>query len=301
MLAQRVITALVLVGVLLAALLANSPWPFALLSLLFIAAAAWEWGRLNQGAGARAWLLAGVTAGACALLGAAWHWPAWSVLARWLPAAGLSALATCDARDWTRGAALGWVLAALPLLRHGAQVWSALPALVRQVLGVAVLVAAWAALAMAKQLGLNFLLSVMALVWAADIGAYFGGRRWGRRKLAPSISPGKSWEGAFSGAVCALLLALAWVGWDRVSVQSAPGLYSRILHQGGIAWLVLSVLGLSAMSVVGDLVESLIKRQAGAKDSSQLLPGHGGVLDRIDALLPVLPLAMVLLEAWHER
>jgi phosphatidate cytidylyltransferase len=119
----------------------------------------------------------------------------------------------------------------------------------------------------------------------ADIAAYAGGRAFGRHKLAPSISPGKSWEGVWSGMVGVLLLALLWTQLDQAYALGSSSLYTRL--QQGFGWL-------SGMSVVGDLVESLVKRAAGAKDSSGLLPGHGGVLDRVDALLPVFPIALAL-------
>jgi phosphatidate cytidylyltransferase len=127
--------------------------------------------------------------------------------------------------------------------------------------------------------------------------AYFAGRAFGlrftRRKLAPTISPGKSWEGVWGGVVGVIVLAVCWVWADRAFAAGVPSLYTHLATRGW--WLLLlGVVFLAAMSVVGDLVESLIKRSAGAKDSSSLLPGHGGVLDRIDALLPTLPLAMML-------
>jgi phosphatidate cytidylyltransferase len=158
---------------------------------------------------------------------------------------------------------------------------------------------AWLALTEGKAHGLNFLLSVFCLVWAADIGAYFGGRTFGRRKLAPSISPGKSWEGVWSGMVAVLLLSVLWITVDQHWSVDSPSLYSHLLSGLGPVGLVLAIVFLTGMSVAGDLFESLIKRQAGAKDSSQLLPGHGGVLDRIDALLPVLPLSLALMTLCH--
>uniref|UniRef100_UPI003FA26E9D phosphatidate cytidylyltransferase n=1 Tax=Zoogloea ramigera TaxID=350 RepID=UPI003FA26E9D len=125
------------------------------------------------------------------------------------------------------------------------------------------------------------LLGVMAAVWVADIAAYFTGRAFGRRKLAPSISPGKSWEGAY-GAVVGVavygLTCLSYIGYPL----GEPGR------------LVLALVGLvafTAVSIIGDLFESMVKRQAGVKDSGTLLPGHGGILDRIDSLTSTLPLA----------
>jgi phosphatidate cytidylyltransferase len=164
-------------------------------------------------------------------------------------------------------------------------------------LGIVALWLAWLAVAQARVIGVNFLLSILVLVWVADISAYFAGRAWGGRfsrgKLAPSISPGKSWEGVWGGMVGVVVLALVWRWADAAWASPVPSLYS---HLGLKAWWLpmIAVVFLSAMSVLGDLFESLVKRSAGVKDSSGLLPGHGGVLDRVDALLPTLPLAMML-------
>ena len=153
--------------------------------------------------------------------------------------------------------------------------------------------AAWLAVAQARFIGIEFLLSVLLLVWTADVFAYFAGRAFGGRfsrgKLAPSISPGKSWEGVWGGMTGVLLLALGWL-W----LGAGQSLYARLAQKHGLAVMLLTAVFMVALSVVGDLVESLIKRSAGAKDSSGLLPGHGGVLDRVDALLPTLPLALML-------
>lgn len=270
MLRTRIITALVLLAILLPALFYADPTPFGIVALVMIAAAAWEWGRLNQLGQAGAWALALVTAALCAAM---WQ-------AGWLlrPSPTLWVLA---------GGA--WVLAAVLLIRGGVPGWAPVPRLLRIVGGLVALCLAWLAVVQARVIGVGFLLSVLTLVWMADIGAYAAGRSFGRRKLAPSISPGKSWEGVYGGAVGVLLLAAGWVLADG----SGNNLFSRLW--AGAPWLApLAVLFLCAMSVVGDLVESLIKRSAGVKDSSHLLPGHGGVLDRIDALLPTVPLAMML-------
>jgi len=141
----------------------------------------------------------------------------------------------------------------------------------------------------------NFLLSALCLVWVADIGAYAAGRAFGTRKLAPSISPGKSWEGVAGGMASVLVLAVLWVVLiDRRWPVDSASLYTQLVERFAWPGLLLLAVVLAGFSVVGDLFESLVKRAAGVKDSSRLLPGHGGVLDRIDALLPVLPVAMAL-------
>jgi len=223
MLKQRVITALVLIAFLLPALFAPMAWPFAVLSLLLIAAAGWEWGRLN-GASTMAVPMGVLLAAACA----AALWAGWGE-------------------------------------------------------------------APPRTVCVNFILSVFCLVWAADIAAYFGGKALGRRKLAPGISPGKSWEGVWSGMLGAVALAAFWLWLDTAFKMDSASLYTRLYGRFGAIGLVGIVVFLAAMSVVGDLFESLVKRAAGAKDSSKLLPGHGGVLDRVDALLPVFPIAMALI------
>ena len=188
-------------------------------------------------------------------------------------------------------------MAGAALLRAGVGAWGRVPLALRLVGGVLALWLAWLAVVQAHRMGVNFLLSVLLLVWVADIFAYFAGRAFGlkftRNKLAPSISPGKSWEGVWGGMAGVLVLAAVWVVADRQFGAALPSFYSLLLRQG-LWFLVLAVVFMGAMSVVGDLVESLVKRSVGVKDSSALLPGHGGVLDRIDALLPTLPLAMML-------
>jgi phosphatidate cytidylyltransferase len=188
-----------------------------------------------------------------------------------------------------------WVVGGAFALHGGPLAWPRWPALLRLLLGLLLLWAGWLALVQARALSLNFVLSTMCIVWVADIGAYFAGRRFGKRKLAPSISPGKTWEGVAGGLIGVALLGLVWTLWiDRTLPVDGPSLFSRLReHLGWLGWAVASA-ALAGLSVVGDLFESLVKRAAGAKDSSRLLPGHGGVLDRVDALLPVLPVAMAL-------
>lgn len=307
MLKQRVITALILVAILLPTLAAQATWPFAALTLVFISAAGWEWSRLNEAPGLRALILGAAVAGACVLLAqqlglallggdaatqvseSQGHVHGWGH-----PLVGFST----PAGIWMIGLVV-WVLGGVLALRFGNLYWKRSPQLLRRLLGLAVLVLAWLALVESKAQGLNYLLSVFCLVWAADIGAYFGGRTFGRHKLAPSISPGKSWEGVWAGMLAVALLSALWVWLDRNLGVDSPSLYSRLLLGLGPLGMLVALAFLTGMSVVGDLFESLIKRQAGAKDSSRLLPGHGGVLDRIDALLPVLPLSLALMTLCH--
>lgn len=277
MLRQRVITALVLLALLLPALLATSPLPFAAFTGLMIAAAGWEWARLNGVASPALAVGSGVLLGLLCGLGLASLPPVGQ--AGWL---------------WNLGT-LAWLLGSVLVLRAGPAGWPRWPQPLRWVLGLGLLWLAWVALAQARTIGLNFLLSVLCVVWMADIAAYFTGRAFGQRKLAPTISPGKSWEGVYGGASGVLLLAVAWLAMEDHVHFASPSLFKLVLQTQGWLGLLLAALLLTALSVVGDLFESLVKRAAGMKDSSRLLPGHGGVLDRVDALLPVLPAALALI------
>ena len=278
MLKQRVITALALLLVLIPAVLYPDARVFSALMLLVIAAAGWEWARMNDAPAIGT--LAGpvLCLGVC---GGVW-WSGFlqqTLVALWLTAGAL------------------WVLTGAWVLRTGVAAWSGHSRWLRLGLGWLALCLTWLAVVQARLVGVNFLMSVLALVWVADIGAYFSGRAFGgkftRSKLAASISPGKSWEGVWGGMLGVVVLAFGWQYADAVNMAQVPSLYT-VVGQHGWGLLLLVAVFLSLMSVVGDLVESLVKRSAGVKDSSGLLPGHGGVLDRIDALLPTLPLAMML-------
>jgi phosphatidate cytidylyltransferase len=282
MLKQRVITALIMLAIVIPTLLYPSPWPFCLLALVFMAAGAWEWARMNGLKESGSIYFAGFF-----VLGAALSWY-------------LGFLNMAMPNVWILASGF-WVLSSAWLLSAGVVGWSKIPETLRRAGGLIVLWLAWLAVCQARIQGVNFLMSVMCLVWVADSFAYFAGRTWGgkftKNKLAPSISPGKSWEGVWGGAVGVFLIALAWIWadshWLSAAQGSATSLYTRLNSQH-VVLMVVALLFLTAMSVIGDLIESLIKRSAGVKDSSGLLPGHGGVLDRVDALLPTLPIAMML-------
>ncbi|WP_298016443.1 phosphatidate cytidylyltransferase [uncultured Castellaniella sp.] len=276
MLRQRVFTAIVLLLIVAGAVSAPTPWPMLSLLTLMTGCALWEWWRL------------------------VWPHP----LAR----GGAAVLAVCilgivsrllvdgqpDAHRVFQTvllplAVVFWLLPA-PWMVARAGVPERCPSAGLALAGVLALAATWYALSWVfLQHGAGALISLWALVWCADIAAYFAGRSLGRHKLAPRVSPGKTWEGAAGGVLAATAWLLATAAWW-------PGSYGALLQQR-LGWPALALAGivLAAWSIVGDLFESLLKRRAGVKDSSQLLPGHGGVYDRIDAVLPVAPAAILLL------
>jgi phosphatidate cytidylyltransferase len=274
MLKTRVITAVILLAVLLPVTLFAPLVGFGALIALVLVFAAWEWGRL-LGLGKTGSIVYAVLA----------------ALALWFSTQRFGFGDAKQANPLFIAAGLFWLLTGpfallrKPELARGA--WRVLLVIA----GLLTFVACWHALVDARAHGVPFVLSLLLVVWLADIGAYFAGRRFGRRKLAPAISPGKSWEGAIGGWVVVMLMgaiALALHAFE-------PTLYSACAQLFGLPGTFAALTLLVAYSVIGDLFESLLKRQAGVKDSSGLLPGHGGVLDRVDALLPVLPLAMLLL------
>jgi len=274
MLKTRILTALVLLAVLLPVLFFNNFIAFAVVATAFFGAAAWEAARLF---GLGAPRLFGVAC--CVLFGAG--------LLLLVPPGLIGLLFALSV--------LLWLIRFTPSLAIG------LPALLSPAnwaLSLSFTVALFGcfyAIVRLFQHSPGYLLSVMALVWIADIGAYFSGKAFGKRKLAPSISPGKSWEGAIGGGIAVLALSALTIvsGASWLQDTFAVRLQARFGWAGALAILVVVV----AASVVGDLFESQLKRRAAMKDSSNLLPGHGGVLDRIDALIPVLPLA-ALIGAW---
>jgi len=270
MLGKRVLTAAVLLAVLLPAIFVFPPLAWGVLTLGFLALAAWEWARLLPGAPSAASAAGTVAAAGAAAL-------AFRVQSTW-PAELVPAL--CG------GLVLFWVLIApRRLSRHEARSggWP---------LAALLLFGCWLALYELRVLGAVPLLSAMAVIWVADIAAYFVGRAIGRRKLAPAISPGKSWEGAIGGFVAVVLLGLAAATVPSLGDSLPALLVARATIPGAAVVLV----GIAALSIVGDLHESLLKREAGVKDSGRLLPGHGGMLDRIDALIPTMPAALLVYE-----
>jgi len=280
MLGQRIVTAAVLLAILAAAMASANPWWFVALLALAAACANWEWLRLTLPQPPSPLISVGVAvllfAGMLVLTSA------------WL------------AGDRTGAGDPGWVLRYLVPAVSAVWLFAGVAAVVRgradappaslawSVFSVPAAFAAWAVLAqMYVARGGVFVVSLLALVWVADIAAYFAGRAFGKRKLAPRVSPGKTIEGAIAG----VLGAVVWIGlsslWD--------GTFGHALVERWTFWIALPIAAvLGVLSIVGDLFESLLKRRAGRKDSSTLLPGHGGVYDRIDAILPVAPFALLL-------
>jgi phosphatidate cytidylyltransferase len=269
---HRLITAAILIPLFVWGTLVLPSRYFALLIGLVVAIGAWEWTGL---AGlASKWRYAGVLITLVAMASAAQFM---------MQGEALSALLGIVVIWWVAG--LAWVIAydrrtpeshgsAGPSLRETGPV-----RLMRASLGLLILVPPWLALVALHSSGVygpGYVLFLFVLVWTADSAAYFAGRKWGRAKLAPNVSPGKTWSGVGGGLCMALLVALSGgvvlgLNWEETL---------RFVVVGGVT---------AGFSIVGDLLESMFKRQAGVKDSGSLLPGHGGVLDRIDSITAAAP------------
>ncbi|MCC6194432.1 MAG: phosphatidate cytidylyltransferase [Burkholderiales bacterium] len=279
MLKTRVLTALALVAAVLAALFLLPPRGWGLVTLAIIALAAYEWARLVRFAGGGCLAFVGIAvAVGLALLtpsaGFARGWPANLVLA------------SCGV------AAIFWIALAPPWVIAG---WPTRARVVMAIVGLVVLLGAWMALVELQARSPWLVLAAMAIVWIADTAAYFTGRKFGRRKLAPAVSPGKSWEGVYGAWVAVAIYAALLVPFAGAAGFRLPATGLAIA-----AWIVFVVV-LASVSVIGDLFESLLKRHAGVKDSGTLLPGHGGVLDRTDALLAAMPIAAVAAQAFLNK
>ena len=256
---QRLLTAAVLVPLLVAAIFKLSTPSFTLLLAVITAIAAWEWGRLLRLSPLTGTLFAALVAVAAG-------------------AAVSGALTPAVLHAVTAAAMVWWLFAAAWVMRfHGGAM--RIPEWLGGAAGILVLVPPLLSLASLHgqpSFGPGYVMFLLVLIWSADSGAYFAGRRFGRHKLAPQVSPGKTWEGVAGGLAAAAVAA--WVGGRLLGVPEGA--------QRSFLPLCLVVV---AFSIVGDLLESLFKRAAGVKDSGHLLPGHGGALDRIDSLTAAAP------------
>lgn len=265
MLRTRIITALILAPLVICAIYLLPLWAYAAFFWLIGAAGAYEWAGLAGLTGSLSRIA--YLSVLAALAAVTWHFPVYWYAVLWF------------------GTAF-WLLAAVAVVGYPRHVqWIVRPAFSAPA-GLAVAWAAWMALVVVRDQpgGANWVLWMLLLVWGADIGAYFAGRRFGRRKLAPQVSPGKTWEGVLGGLAVSMAVTLL-----------------MLIPMGAFSvWWIPMVVLLVAVSVCGDLFESLLKRSRGVKDSGALLPGHGGALDRIDSVVAVLPVfALVLLAAAH--
>lgn len=264
MLRQRVLTALILIPLALLGLFGLDSGGFALFTAVVVLLAAWEWANLSGFSHIVPRLGYVLVVALVMLIGWQTHavmatWPLWLALLGWLVSFYWVATYPDSTKQWSR-----------PWLRLLAGLWVLLPC--------------WVGFVQLRLSGTEWLLYVLLIVWLADIGAYFAGRRFGRRKLAPRVSPSKSWEGVYGGMLATAILAIV---------------FAIILELGfprGVGLMVTTVI-VTLVSVLGDLLESMFKRLRGIKDSGDLLPGHGGVLDRIDSLTAAVPL-FALLRLW---
>lgn len=257
MLKQRILTAIVLIAFLLLAIFYFSPTAFSVLTAGVLLLGAWEWSRLAQIVG----LLPRI------------GFLVVTLVFMWIVSFLNPALVFMVT-------ALAWVLIVYCLTNTELwlSIWSKYR-LLQYGVGIGLLTTSWYAIndIHRQPHGAATLIFLLLIVWAADTGAYFAGRQWGKRKLAPHISPGKTVEGVLGGIVLAMVVSAIISPW----LSNGVGCY--------VGLLALSLLT-ALISVAGDLFESLVKRYAGVKDSGGLLPGHGGVLDRIDSLLSAAPI-----------
>lgn len=272
MLRLRVITALVLAPLIIWSVLAFSHRALSVELALILSVAAWEWARLaglknHFACLAFAGVMLALMALATFLLHDSMHWLSWLLY----------------------GNLLWWVIGLILVVKFRLTPdqlpvrFNGFDIVLNLLAGIFIIGGAFVALVGLHRLsnfGAYYILVLLLLIWIADIAAYFSGKKFGRHKLAPYVSPGKTWEGV-AGAAIAVLLAAVVIG--------------KAMHYShtDLALFALLVLITIALSILGDLTESLFKRRVGMKDSSHLLPGHGGILDRIDSLMAAAPVFLL--------
>lgn len=280
MLKPRVITASILLICFVPLLLYSSPLIFGGVLSAIIALAAWEWGRLIFGPSSLLAIYYSLLIFAAMIF----------VLVITSDGGLLPLQMTAIMTMIMCASVVFWLLIVPVILRQQLTFSTARFRYGLALAGALTLVSDGFALSLLRERSIWVMLSVLMIVWVADIGAYFTGKQFGKHKLALQISPGKSIEGVVGGMVCVVLLCLGFY-YGNTSQND----FFSLLGQHFTLWIVIIVsIFLAALSVLGDLFESQLKRLQGMKDSSGLLPGHGGVLDRLDALLPVLPVTALL-------
>jgi len=268
----RIITAVILGPLVLAAIIFLSPEYFAIFTAIVLALGAWEWGDLS-GLPTRSRLF---FSGAVLL--------AFQAMWDFTPEVQRSLL---HASVVLWGIIFWWV----KTYPNSAAMWGSITK--RTFLGLFILCFSWLSLNLLKQheQGVFLIFLLLAMVWAADIGAYFAGRKWGDRKLLPEVSPGKTWAGAYGAMVSTVVVTLLMLFFSGYLDNASTG-----------SWLLFALLAavITVVSIAGDLAESMVKRHRGVKDSGKLLPGHGGIMDRIDSLVAALPLyTLALIQMGH--
>jgi len=268
MLKQRLITAVILIPIIVWGVLSLSSQMLAWVISIFVVLGAWEWAGL---CGWHSFWARSFYAIVIGLILFITHW-------FWHPPSMMYILL---------GACLWWGLALYWVLRYQ-QGHNLIPKSkpIKALLGFLILLPTWIALVILHQrYGGSWLLFLLVLIWAADSGAYFAGKRWGQTKLADKISPGKTLEGVVGALLTGFVVSVGYASLESISLP--------------LIIFILLCLFTVMMSILGDLLESLFKRQTGVKDSSQLLPGHGGILDRIDSLTSAAPIFMGGLVIWE--
>jgi phosphatidate cytidylyltransferase len=266
---QRIITGLILAPLVLCGVFLLEPIHFSWFFAFILALAAWEWANLSS-------LTTQVVRVAYALLVV-------TLLFKVIQHISVVWVLTVSV--------MWWIVATLLVMTYpeSSKYWK--PSWIRALLGFVVILPMWKALVFIREANftplesfnpLLLILYILLLVWSADVGAYFTGKAWGKSKLAPNVSPGKSWAGAWGGITATMILGLITSYLMGLSISMS------------IQFLVVTALT-AMVSIIGDLTESMLKRTRGIKDSSALLPGHGGVLDRIDSLLAAIPIFVFLL------
>jgi phosphatidate cytidylyltransferase len=269
MLIKRIITALILAPIAIACVFFLPLLQFQAFLVIVLSLAAWEWASL------------------------AGYEDAHRVLYAFVMLIFYAASTLVDPLFVLVPGVLWWLVAFVLVLKYPGftNIWSSKPA--RSIIGIFMLVPGYVGLVQLKQTADSefLILLLFFLIWGADIGAYFSGRAFGNKKLAPAVSPGKSWAGVYGGIFFATLVAIGMCIWQGKPELMAPR---------GIVFI-LACVAIIMISVLGDLVESMFKRHRGIKDSSALLPGHGGILDRIDSLLSAAPTfaLFILIYGWQ--